>query len=121
LLAFGILGTLMTFVLPLIELFRRGDGLSDDNFREITEVRKLGGEAHFLSRSPGLLGLIGGRDLISIGIHGKSFGDEALARLVKDYGDHLSGLELTNTGVTDAGLRHLAGMTHLSEPIYRGS
>jgi hypothetical protein len=111
-LAFGILGAVTTLALPLLELFRRGDGLSDDNFREITEVGKLGGEAHFLSRSPGLFG---GRDLISIGIHGKPFGDEALARLVKNYGDHLSGLELTNTGVTDAGLRHLAGLTHLSD------
>jgi hypothetical protein len=123
LLVLGLLGTLLTFVglalgtggRPLIELFHRREGLSDSNFREIAEVKKLGGDAHFLRRSPGLFGLFGGRDLIDIGIRRRSFGDESLARLVKNYGDHLSGLELTNTGVTDAGLRHLAGLQYLTD------
>lgn len=113
--ALGILGAAMTLALPLLELLRRGDGLSDADFREITEVKRLGGEAHFLSRTPGVFGLIGGRDLIHINIQGKPFDDEALARLVKDYGDHLSGLALTNTGITDAGLRHLVGLPHLRD------
>jgi hypothetical protein len=98
-----------------LNLFQRRSGLSDDNFREIDEVRKLGGEAHFLSRTPGLFGVFGGRDLIDISIHGKPFDDEALARLAKTYGDHLSGLDLSNTGITDAGLRHLVGLPHLED------
>jgi Leucine-rich repeat (LRR) protein len=100
---------------PLLGLLQRSQGLSADNFREFAEIEKLGGRVHFLSRTPGLFGRFGGRDLIDIGIHGKSFDDEALARLVKTYGDHLSGLELSNTGITDAGLRHLAALPHLTD------
>jgi len=119
----GVLGATLTFVglivgtggQPLVELFQRHEGLSEDNLRETDEIKKLGGDAHFLDRTPGLFGLFGGRDLISIGIHGRSFGDESLARLVKTYGDHLAYLEITNTGITDADLRHLAGLPYLRD------
>jgi Leucine-rich repeat (LRR) protein len=110
--ALGILGAAMTLAVPLLERFRGPYGLSDDDVREITEIRELGGERQFLGRTPGLFGR---RDLIGISIHGKPLSDEALARLAKNYGDHLSALELTNTGITDAGLRHLAGLTHLTD------
>ena len=99
---------------PLLGLFERPAGLSKDNLREIAEVKALGGEAHFLRRGRNLRPVRWGDDLIDIGIHGKPFDDEALAHLVKTYGDHLSGLELSNTGITDAGLRHLAGLPLLT-------
>ena len=118
-LALGILGAVMTLAVPLLELllqpFRGPYGLSDDDVREITEIRELGGERHFLGRTPGLFGLFGRRDLIGISIRGKPLSDEALARLVKNYGDHLTALELIDAGITDAGLRHLAGLTHLTD------
>ncbi len=114
-LALGILGAVMTLSVPLLELFQGPYGPSDDHFRETIEISKLGGEIHFLDRTPGLFGRFGRRDLFGISIHGKPLSDEALARLVKNYGDHWSALELTNTGITDAGLRHLAGLTHLTD------
>jgi Leucine-rich repeat (LRR) protein len=120
-LALGILGAAMTLAVPLLELFRGPYRLSDDVVREITEIRELGGERQFLERTPGLFGLFGRRDLIGISIRGKPLSDEALARLVKNYGDHLSALELTNTGITDAGLRHLAGLTHLPDLSLRNN
>jgi Leucine-rich repeat (LRR) protein len=100
---------------PLMGLLERPAGLSAENLREIAEVKKLGGEAHFLRREPGIFGRFGGRDLIDIGIHGKPFDDDSLAQLIKTYGNHLSGLEVSNTGITDRGLRHLAGLPHLTD------
>ena len=71
------------------------------------------------SRTPGFFGRFGRRGLLHVSFHGKSFGDEALASFIKTYGDRLSGLYLSNTGITDAGLRHLAGLPNLQRSLAR--
>jgi hypothetical protein len=97
------------------ELFEIPQGHSDDDWRQIEAVRKLGGDAQVLQWTPGFLGRFGRRGLLHVSFHGKSFGDEALASFIKTYGDRLSGLYLSNTGITDAGLRHLEGLPNLQD------
>jgi hypothetical protein len=99
--------------LPSIELYPRVEGISEADMRLLDEVKKIGGVAHFMERTPRFLGLFGGHDLLSFHFHGEAFDDEALARFVKKYGDSAWGLYLENTSITDAGLRHLAGLPHL--------
>jgi len=96
--------------LTLTELFERPRGLSEDDMRQIEAIRKLGGDAHVLQWTPGFLGRFGPRGLLHVSFHGKSLGDEGLARFIQTYGDRLAGLYLSNAGITDAGLRHLAGL-----------
>jgi hypothetical protein len=123
LLALSLLATVLTFVglalspggLQLLtEPFSSRQGLlSDADLRQIDEIKKLGGEAHILEWTPRFLGLFGGHGLLTISFHGKSFDDAALAQFVRTYGDRVSRLYLSNTGLTDAGLRHLAGLPYL--------
>src|SRR5262245_21429282 len=96
-------------------LFTQPVGLSEEDTRHLAEVKKLGGEAHFMERTPRFLGRFGGRDRLHYGFSGKSFNDDALARFIKQYGDCIWGLDLRNTGITDAGLIHLAGLRHVRQ------
>jgi hypothetical protein len=120
-LALSLLGTFLTLLgllaggarLPSIELYPRVEGISEADMRLLDEVKKIGGAAHFMERTPRFLGLFGGHDLLSFHFQGEAFDDEALARFVKKYGDSAWGLYLENTSITDAGLRHLAGLPHL--------
>jgi hypothetical protein len=120
-LALSILGAVLTFAgltvgnggLPPIELYPRVEGISKADSRHLDEIKKLGGEAHFMERSPRFLGVFGGRDLLYYTFRGTAFDDDALARFVEVYGDRVWGLGLLNTSVTDAGLRHLAGLPHI--------
>jgi hypothetical protein len=119
-LALGLMGTALTLAglapgwrglsSTLAELFERPQGLSDDDMRQIETVRKLGGDAHVLQWTPGFLGRFGRHGLLHVSFHGKPLGDEGLAGFIKTYGDRISGLYLSNTGITDEGLRHLAGL-----------
>ncbi len=114
----GLLGAFLTAVglfaggarPPSIELFPKVEGISEADVRLLDEVKKIGGEAHFMERTPRFLGLFGGHDSLAFSFQGKSFDDAALARFVATYGDRVWGLYLANTGVTDAGLRHLAAL-----------
>jgi hypothetical protein len=118
-----ILGTVLTFAglivghggLPEFELFPRTEGISEADSRHLDEIKKLGGEANFMERTPKFLGVFGGRDLLYYTFRGKAFDDDALARFVKAYGDRVWGLALVNTSVTDAGLRHLSGLPHIHD------
>jgi len=83
----------------------------------LSDVKKLGGKAHFMERKPRLLGRYGGRDLLHFEFNGKPFDDAALAGFVRTYGDRVWGLDLRNTGITDAGLRHLASLPHLQQLV----
>jgi Leucine Rich repeat len=98
---------------PSIELFPKVEGISDADMHLLDEVKKLGGKAHFMERTPRFLGRFGGHDLLAFSFQGKAFDDAALARFVKTYGDSVWGLYLSNTGITDEGLRHLAGLAHI--------
>jgi hypothetical protein len=123
LLGLGLLGTVLTLVglsvgpggLDLSELFARGQGYSDDDWRQIDEIKKLGGETHILERTPPFLGVFGGHGLLTVSFHGQAMDDAALARFVRRYGERVSRLYLSNTGITDASLRHLAGLSHLRD------
>jgi hypothetical protein len=118
-----LVGTLLTIVglvvgsggLPLIELFPRVEGISEADTRLLDELKKIGGDAHFMERTPRFLGLFGGHDSLDFSFQGKAFDDETLARFVKRYGDQVWGLSLANTSVTDAGLRHLADLHHIKK------
>ena len=117
----SILGAVLTFAgltvgnggLPPFELFPAVEGISEADSRHLDEIKKLGGEAQFMERSPKFLGVFGGRDLLYYTFRGTAFDDDALAKFVGVYGDHVWGLALVNTSVTDAGLRHLAGLPHI--------
>lgn len=102
---------------PWKVLFPPVVGLSEEDIRQLDEVRKLGGEASIMKRTPRFLGrfALGGHDLLNVSFSGKAFDDEALARFLRTYRDRIGGLDLRNTGITDAGLRHLAGLPHIEQ------
>jgi hypothetical protein len=122
-LTLSMVGTFLTFVglvvgsggLPQIELFPKVEGISEADMRLMSELKKIGGGASFVERTPRFLGLFGGHDLIYFHFQGKAFDDKALARFVKTYGDQVWGLALSNTSVTDAGLRHLANLHQIHD------
>jgi hypothetical protein len=122
-LALGLVCTTLTLVglapgwrgLSLTELFAVPEGLSVEDMQQIEAVRKLGGDAHVLQWTPGFLGRFGRHGLLHVSFHGKSVGDEALASFIKAYGDRLAGLYLSNTGISDSSLRHLAGLPHIQD------
>jgi hypothetical protein len=79
----------------------------------MADINKVGGKAQVVERNARFLGLFGDPDRFAFSFQGKTFDDEALARFIKTYGDRISGLYLANTGVTDDGLRSLAGLQHI--------
>jgi len=117
----GLIGTALTLAglapagLPRIQLFWSPQGISEADTRLLAEIKAFGGDAHFLHRTPRFLGRFGGRDTLWVSFDRKVLDDETLARFVKTYGDRVWGLGLSNTGLTDAGLRHLAGLPHLGD------
>ena len=115
----SLIGALLTFIglapggLPQVVLFLQARGLSDADARLLDEIKKLGGEAHFMERIPRFLGLFGGRNLLHFSFNEKTFDDTKLDRFVRTYGDRVWGLDLRNTGITDRGMRYLAGLPHV--------
>ncbi len=99
--------------LPDINLFPSSEGITDAHERVMVEIKKLGGKAQVMERNARFLGRFGDPDRFSFAFQGKTFDDEALARFIKTYGDRIRGLYLENTGVTDEGLRALAGLSHI--------
>jgi hypothetical protein len=83
--------------------------------RLTADVKALGGEAHVMQRSRRYLGLLGTTEEFFIGFTGTEIDDKALERFVKQYGDHIWGLDLRNTNVTDDGLRHLEGLSQIQQ------
>ena len=81
--------------------------------RLIAHVKALGGHAEIMERSRRYMGLLGNTELFHIELVGTNFDDEALERLVNQFGDRIWGLDLRHTKVTDRGLRHLAGVSAL--------
>jgi hypothetical protein len=80
----GILGAMLTFAgltvgnggLPQVELYPKAEGISRADSRHLDEIKKLGGEAHFMERTPRFLGVFGGRDLLYYGFRGTAFDDD---------------------------------------------
>lgn len=120
-LTLGILGTFLTFLglvvgtggLPEVNLFPRSEGITDAHERVMAEIKNLGGNAQVMERNARFLGRFGESDRFAFTFQGKTFDDKALARIVKSYGDRIWGLYLVDTGVTDDGLRSLAGLSHI--------
>lgn len=138
----GIAGLLMAFVVftqldrsvvkelgpvaeSVHEQFHGGDAEpgSLSSRRLVADVKALGGNATFIEQSRGLFGLFGRKELFSVIFDtrrfgaGAKFGDQELARLVKDHGDQIWGIHLRDAQVTDEGLRVLKDHTsirHLS-------
>jgi hypothetical protein len=118
----SILGAVLAFAgltvgirgLPQFELYPKVEGITEADSRHLVEIKKLGGEAQFVQRWAKFLGLFGGLDLFHYELRGAEFDDDVLARFVKLYGDRVWGLCLVETSVTDAGLRHLAGLPHIN-------
>ena len=81
--------------------------------RLIDEVKAIAGDARVTSLEPASLGYAGGGEWFGVAIHEKSFDDAALGRLAELHGARIGGLYLENTGVTDAGLAHLAKFPNL--------
>jgi hypothetical protein len=77
------------------------------------DVEAIGGVRDVWVMEPGVLGGFGRTEWFSARFHNRAFDDEALARFAESYGDRIGELELVNTAVTDAGLRHLKKMTML--------
>jgi hypothetical protein len=117
----SILGAFLTFLglvvgsggLPRVDLFPRSEGITDAHERVMAEITKLGGKAQVMERNARFLGRFGDADRFAFTFQGKTFDDEALARFIKTYGDRIWGVYLANTGVTDDGLRSLAGLSHI--------
>ena len=94
-----------------------GGSTSAADVRLRAEVRALGGEVYQIERLPGFLGLLGGTERVSVGFWGPPLDDAGLARFVSRHGDKVDWLALVNTKVTDEGLRHLEGLTHLEHLV----
>jgi Leucine-rich repeat (LRR) protein len=83
--------------------------------RLIADVKALGGHSQVMARSRRYLGLLGNIEQFHIRITRPDFDDQALERLVNQYGDRIWGLDLRRTKVTDDGLRHLEKLPQLGQ------
>jgi len=77
------------------------------------EVKALGGTPTVHVLKSGFLGYFGRVETYSAQFDGPAFDDAALARFAESHGARIFNLNLSNTSVTDDGLRHLEGMTNL--------
>ncbi len=79
------------------------------------EVSAIGGQARIMERSRRYLDLFGSIEHFDVCINRPDFGDDALASLVKKYGDRIWALDLRDTHVSDQGLRHLEGLSQIRQ------
>jgi len=83
--------------------------------RLIADVKALGGHSQVMARSRRYLGLLGNIEQFHIRITRTEFDDQALERLVNQYGDRIWGLDIRHTKVTNDGLRRLEGLSQLEQ------
>jgi hypothetical protein len=81
--------------------------LTDAGRQFISEITALGGLAGRIQAARKFWGLLGTDETFAVTFSDAKFDDAALARLATKYGDRIGALQLTDTGVTDDGLRHL--------------
>ena len=77
------------------------------------DVEALGGVANVHVTKPGFFGTFGQQEWCNVTFRVPKFDDAALARLAETHGSQIGGLDLENTGVTDAGLKSLSRFTML--------
>jgi hypothetical protein len=97
----------------------KAETLSAAGRRFVKDVEALGGEPSVSINKPGFLGFYGREEWFHVEFRNKSFNDEALARIAESHGARIGSLHLQNTGVTDAGLRHLWKLTKLRHLMIR--
>jgi hypothetical protein len=98
------------------EMFSAPDGERGNpaNQKLLDDVKAMGGGAVYIEQSRSLFGLFGRQDLFSINFDARrmvtddKFGDQALARLVKEHADQIWSIHLFDSHVTDKGLQVLA-------------
>jgi hypothetical protein len=81
--------------------------LTDAGRQFIDEITALGGRAWRIEPARRFLGLLGPDETFLVTFSDRKFDDSALARLAATHGDRIGVLDLTDTSVTDDGLRHL--------------
>jgi Leucine Rich repeat len=81
--------------------------LTDAGRQFIAEMTALGGRAGRIEPAHKFLGLLGTDERFVVTFSDAKFDDAALSRLATNYGDRIGALHLTDTSVTDDGLRHL--------------
>jgi Leucine rich repeat len=86
----------------------------------IAEVKALGGQLIVTTRTQRILGIFGPRgprESFHVLLYGPHVDDETLARLVRRYGDLISGLVLDDTLVSDRGLECLQQLSDLQQIV----
>jgi hypothetical protein len=102
------------FVYNLLNPYERTKvPLSPTARRFENDVAAMGGDGNVWVLEPGYLGIFGRTEWFYARFQNREFDDDALVRLTESYGDRIGELVLSNTAVTDTGLRHLKKMTVL--------
>jgi hypothetical protein len=109
------LGPVGDYVFDLLRPSGEPEDVSPAGRRLNIDVRALGGEANFMGRTYGFLGLFGPSEQFHVRLNQTEVGDDELAALVKKHGDRIWGLDLRNTRITDQGLRHLKGLSQIEQ------
>jgi hypothetical protein len=87
--------------------------LTDAGRQFISEITALGGLAGRIQAARKFWGLLGTDETFVVTFSDAKFDDAALARLATNHGDRVGSLQLTDTSVTDEGLRHLKRFRNL--------
>jgi hypothetical protein len=81
--------------------------LSEAGQQFIAEIQAMGGTAGWIEPQHKLFALMRPDETFVVGFSDAKFDDRALACLAANYADRIGALHISNTGVTDDGLKHL--------------
>lgn len=104
---------------PLVELvfqfFHRPVkvALSDAGQQFISDIQGRGGSAEMIQPERRFFGLLPGDEKFVVSFIGSNFDNMGLAALAAKHGDRIGALHLSNTGVTDDGLKQLKEFSNL--------
>jgi hypothetical protein len=90
---------------------------SPDGRGLVAQVHALGGEAHWMGRTPRVLGLFGGTDQFHIRLNRTDFIDADLVDLATKHADRIWGLDIRNTRITNFALGQLRRMPNLQQLV----
>jgi hypothetical protein len=81
------------------------------------DVEALGGRASVMSRNYGILGRFGRSERFHVQFLNSTIDDQAFGLFLEKHGRRIWGLDLRNTPITDAGLRHLSRVGTLQQLV----